>query len=138
MGCCTFGYAVTYEGARRILAELSVHYLNQPVDNAMSYLCAGLDRPQLRCYAPFPNLIGTFRAEGYASRDSDIDQWEDRKWEYHGAQAYNMVYSTRLNIHRLVAGEKTVYSQWRESPDPWSKAEIKLGQMKYPRGYLIH
>ncbi|KAE8149570.1 hypothetical protein BDV25DRAFT_172761 [Aspergillus avenaceus] len=138
MGCCTFGYAVTLEGARRILAELSVNYLNLPVDNAMSDLCAGSNRPRIRCYAPFPNLIGTFRARGYVSRDSDIDQWEDRKFEYHDAQAYNMVFSTRLNIHRLVAGEKTVYNQWRETPDPWSKAEIKPGELEYPRGILVH
>ncbi|KAE8342849.1 hypothetical protein BDV24DRAFT_173551 [Aspergillus arachidicola] len=137
MGCCTFGYAVTLEGARRILAELSINYLNLPVDNAMSDLCAGSNRPQLRCYAPFPNLIGTFRSEGYVSRDSDIDQWEDRKFEWHPALAYNMVYSTRLNIHRLVAGEETVYSQWRESPDPWSKAEVKLGELEYPRGVFV-
>ncbi|KAE8379172.1 hypothetical protein BDV26DRAFT_303758 [Aspergillus bertholletiae] len=136
MGCCTFGYAVTLEGARRILAELSVNYLNLPVDNAMSDLCAGSNRPQLKCYAPFPNLIGTFRSEGYVSRDSDIDQWEDRKFEWHQALSYNMVFSTRLNIHRLVAGEQTVYSQWKESPDPWSKAEVKLGELEYPRGVI--
>lgn len=61
MGCCTYGYAVTREGAKKILAALSVDRLDCAVDNAMSDLCAGTNgRRQLKCFATFPNLIGTY------------------------------------------------------------------------------
>ncbi|EAU38488.1 conserved hypothetical protein [Aspergillus terreus NIH2624] len=135
MGCCLYGYAVTLEGARRILAALSVDYLDMPVDNAMSDLCAGKNRPHLRCYAPFPNLIGTYKPAGGSSRDSDIETYDSG--DYHPAMSWNMVYSTRLNIHHLVAKDDTIYSQWQETDDPWSKKKVILGDMEYPGGFLV-
>ncbi|KAA8645811.1 uncharacterized protein ATNIH1004_007232 [Aspergillus tanneri] len=99
--CCTYGYAVTYEGARRIIAQLSLDYLDQAVDNSMSDLCAGRKRDQIQCYGPYPNIIGTYKPAGYAWRGSDIENYNN---EYHEASSQNTIYSTRLNIHRLIAG----------------------------------
>ncbi|KAL5691837.1 hypothetical protein EMGR_006520 [Emarellia grisea] len=135
MGCCTYGYAVTREGAKKILAALSVDRLDCAVDNAMSDLCAGTNgRRQLKCFATFPNLIGTYRHAGPASRDSDINGGDDASW--HEAQAWNMVYSTRLNIHQLVAGERKVYSQ-HENEKSGAITELDLAEIHYPRGVLV-
>ncbi|KAF9892782.1 hypothetical protein FE257_000371 [Aspergillus nanangensis] len=135
MGCCLYGYAVSLEGAQRILAALSVDHLDCAVDNAMSDLCAGsMGRPHLRCYAPFPNLIGTFKPQGFASRDSDIETYDGNA--YHAAQAWNLVYSTRLNIQRLVRGDDVVVSQW-ESEDWWSEKEVDMREFEYPGGFLV-
>lgn len=136
MGCCMFGYAVTGRGARNILSALSIEYLDQPVDNALSELCGGLNgRRKIECWAPFPNLIGTYRKAGSASRDSDIET--NNADDFHGELAWNMVYSTRRNIQRLVAGEETVYSQWKDEDVPWSSKEINRKEFVYPGGYLV-
>ncbi|PYI00551.1 LPS glycosyltransferase, partial [Aspergillus sclerotiicarbonarius CBS 121057] len=135
MGCCTYGYAVTKRGAERILAALAVDRLVAAVDNSMADMCGGKDgRPQIECYAPFPNMIGTYKAAGLASKDSDIHNGSEDEW--HEAQAWNLMYSTRLNIHRLVAGEDTVLAQYDEG-FPWSRRVLSRKAFEYPRGYLV-
>jgi GR25 family glycosyltransferase involved in LPS biosynthesis len=137
MGCCMFGYAITNKGARKILSALSIDHLDQPVDNALDNLCAGSNgRRQIECWAPFPNLIGTHRRAGSASRDSDIES--NRIDEFHEELAWNMVYSTKRNIQQLVAGEDFVYSQWNDEDVPWSSKEIKHKEFTYPEGYLVN
>ncbi|KAJ5415587.1 hypothetical protein N7465_004282 [Penicillium sp. CMV-2018d] len=137
MGCCMFGYAVTTKGARKIVSALSIDHLDKPVDDALSELCAGANgRHKIECWAPFPNLIGTYRKAGSASRDSDIES--NNAAEFHEELAWNMVYSTRRNIHQLVAGGETVYSQWKDEDVPWSSKAIKHREFAYPTGYLVN
>ncbi|KAJ5823134.1 Glycosyl transferase family 25 [Penicillium robsamsonii] len=137
MGCCMFGYAVTTRGARNILSALSIDRLDQAVDNALSDLCAGANgRHKIECWAPFPNLIGTYRKAGSASRDSDIEK--NDAGVFHEEQAWNIVYSTRRNIQQLVANEETVYSQWKDEDVPWSSKAINHREFVYPGGYLVN
>ncbi|KAJ5138764.1 CAZyme family GT25 [Penicillium bovifimosum] len=137
MGCCMFGYAVTNRGARKIVSALSLDHLDSPVDNALNDLCAGINgRRKIECWAPFPNLIGTYRKAGSSARDSDIESYDDT--DYHGEQSWNIVYSTRQNIRELVAGEEIVYSQWKEEDVPWSGKEIKHKEFVYPVGHLVN
>ncbi|KAL4924534.1 uncharacterized protein BDV17DRAFT_295304 [Aspergillus undulatus] len=134
-GCCLYGYAVTYEGARKILAALSLER-SAEVDNSLGDLCGGKNgRQQIRCFGVYPNVIGTFKPAGPNSRSSDIQNYTTDEWRQ--AESWNMVYSTRMNLQRLVAGEETVYSQWNTSFIPWSKGEIKRGELQYPRGYVV-
>ncbi|KAJ5646219.1 Glycosyl transferasefamily 25 [Penicillium lividum] len=135
-GCCLYGYAVSNRGARRILAALSIDHLGEPVDNSLSHLCGGLgDRPKIDCYAPSPGIIGTYKRAGSAAQDSDIESYN--KDSYHEARSYNMVYSAKQNIHRLVAGEGTVYNQWRDEPEQWQMKELELGKFQYSGGFLV-
>jgi hypothetical protein len=132
-----FGYAVTTRGARHILSALSIDHLDKPVDDALSELCAGANgRHKIECWAPFPNLIGTYRKAGSASRDSDIEN--NNAADFHEEQAWNMVYSTRRNIHQLVAAEEAVYSQWKDEDVPWSSRTIERKEFVYPGGYLVN
>lgn len=132
-----FGYAFTTRGARNILSALSIDHLDKRVDDALSDLCAGLHgRRKIECWAPFPNLIGTYRKAGSASRDSDIEN--NNVAEFHKEQAWNMVYSTRRNIHQLVASEEFVYSQWKDEDAPWSSKATKPKEFVYPDGYLVN
>ena len=137
MGCCMFGYAVTTKGARNIFSALSIDRLDKPVDDALSQLCAGVNgRHQIECWAPFPNLIGTYRKARSAARDSDIES--NNAAEFHEEPAWNMVYSTRHNIHQLVANEQIVYSQWKNEDVPWSSKVIRHKEFVYPGGYLVN
>jgi hypothetical protein len=139
MGCCLYGYAVTYEAARKILAALALDRLDEPVDNALSKMCAGSNSDnndwalQLRCIAPFPNLIGMYRFAGSSQRDSDI--WDGAADVEHGAEAWNLVYSVRMNLQRLLMGAPTALSQWNDEEK--LNAEVKLEEVEYPRGHLV-
>lgn len=136
-GCCLYGYAVTGRGARKIIAALSVDHLEIPIDNALSDLCGGISgRRRIDCYAPSPNYIGTFRRAGPSYRDSDIETYAEN--DFHEEKSWNMVYSTRRNIHRLVAGEETVHSQWRHDSETWQKDEITVKEFQYPTGVLVN
>ncbi|KAJ5217945.1 uncharacterized protein N7498_000044 [Penicillium cinerascens] len=133
-GLCTIGYAITRRGAQKILAALSIDHLGQPFDNALSTLCGGVgDRQRIECYAPFPQLFNTHRRAGSSSRDSQIVTNGDESW--HDEQSFALVYSTKRNIHRLVAGEETVYSQYSDMP--WSQEELYMKQFVHPKGYLV-
>ncbi|KAJ5297911.1 hypothetical protein PENANT_c012G03742 [Penicillium antarcticum] len=133
-GCCTYGYAVSNRGARKILTALAIDHIEGPVDNSMSELCGGLgDRQRIECFAPFPNLIGTYRPAGPAYKDSDIQNGDQTM---HGELSHNMVYSTRRNIHELISDQETVLSQW--GTESWSPAEIRPKEFVYPRGYLVN
>jgi hypothetical protein len=57
----------------------------------------------------------------------------DESW--HDEQSFAIVYSAKRNIHRLVAGEETVYSQYGEMP--WSQEELSMKQLTYPKGHLV-
>ncbi|KAL4906783.1 hypothetical protein BDW74DRAFT_176393 [Aspergillus multicolor] len=134
-GCCLYGYAVTYDGARKILEALSLER-SAEVDNSLGDLCGGKNgRHQIRCFGVYPNVIGTFKPAGPGSRHSDIQNYSSTEWK--NAESWNMVYSTRINLQRLLAGEETVYSQWNTSFVPWSKSEVKPREVQYPRGYLL-
>ncbi|KAJ5289954.1 uncharacterized protein N7443_010207 [Penicillium atrosanguineum] len=133
--CCLFGYAVSNRGARKILAALSIDHLEQPVDNAMSGLCGGNSgRRQIDCFATFPQLIGTYRKAGPASSDSEIENYSEN--QYHEEVSNYVMYSTRRNIHRLVAGEETVYAQWDDVP--WAEGQINPKELIYPHGILVN
>ncbi|EAW19354.1 uncharacterized protein NFIA_093170 [Aspergillus fischeri NRRL 181] len=134
-GCCLYGYAVTYNGARKILASLSVDHLENPVDNALGDMCGGRNRPQIQCYAPHPNLIATHRRAGSSYKDSDIETYGQDNW--HPDEAWDLVYSTKLNLHRLLAGNETVMSQWPDDHKPWSPAELKVKEFQYPEGFHV-
>jgi GR25 family glycosyltransferase involved in LPS biosynthesis len=117
--CCTYGYAVSNRGAKKILAQLELDHIEVPVDLALSDLCGGKGRRQIDCYAPFPQIIGTYRQAGPPSRDSDISSSETSV--IREEESVNTVYSTRRNIQRLVAGDATVFSQWDDQP--WREKE---------------
>lgn len=135
MGCCTYGYAVSAQGAKKILAAFSTDHINCAVDNAMSDLCAGNNGyPKLNCFASWPNLIGTYKQSGPASRDSDIEDGDAAV--FHEAASWNMVYSTRLNIQRLVQNQKTVLSQ-HKSKRTNRMTELSLDTIQYPSAILI-
>ena len=137
VGCCTFGYAVTKRGAEKIIAALSVDHTDTPIDNALNDLCSGLGgRRRIECYGVNPNIIGTYKSSGSSSRDSDINNGDEG--DFHEEHSWNMVYSIKRNIHRLVAGEPTVYSQWRnEELEDWQEDEINPEEFQYPKGSLV-
>ena len=64
--CCTWGYAVTRESAKSLLAWLQD--LNEPIDYAMSRWC-GVHN----CIVVSPELIGSYNSPGGKRKGSDND-----------------------------------------------------------------
>ncbi|RVX73037.1 hypothetical protein B0A52_02163 [Exophiala mesophila] len=102
-------------GARKILASVSMGSVDSPVDASLSEMCRGKLGNPLRCYAPYPPLLASHRAAGPQFRDSDLNEKGD-KW--HKAYTWDIVYSTVLNIPRLVKGLATVKAQWPDHSRP--------------------
>ena len=65
----TLGYAVTREGAARLLYLIGVLGLTLPVDLEIMWLCYW---HRLRCLEVSPPLIGLYIEPGYGSKASDI------------------------------------------------------------------
>lgn len=100
-GICTAGYAISLEGARKVLYHMSMLPYDAPVDWGYSDMCR--DRKSgFTCIAPIPRLIGTHRPAGDSSRYSDIETLGNK---YQDAHSEGLVFSTRMNVDRLLRGE---------------------------------
>lgn len=127
---CTFAYAVSRRGAQKILYDLSVDRLAGPFDNALAGLCRravgswsktlageevadrGLDA---KCVSVTPPLFFHHKAKGFVMADSDIQSYggggpsaevRDR------GSTENVMWSVRLNLLNMIAGEREMESQW--------------------------
>ncbi|KAJ5735756.1 uncharacterized protein N7483_000881 [Penicillium malachiteum] len=132
-GVCSSMYAVSYHGAQRILAALSVNpsglaeeiNIGAQFDVSLGRMCG---KGYLRCFAPYPALTGAFRSAGGAGKASDI---HDEEGEPVGFASWGVLYSTMLNVNRILNGDP-VYATWeaneRESLIP-STIDIEDGSI---------
>ncbi|KAJ5609474.1 hypothetical protein N7528_010041 [Penicillium herquei] len=131
-GVCSSMYAVSYHGAQRILAALSVNpsglaeeiNIGAQFDVSLGRMCG---KGYLRCFAPYPALTGAFRSAGSAEKASDIHNEEG---EPVGFASWGVLYSTMLNVNRILNGDP-VQATWeaneKESLIPGSMIEIDEG-----------
>ncbi|KAF7629511.1 hypothetical protein AFLA_013225 [Aspergillus flavus NRRL3357] len=127
-GVCSLGYAITYLGAQKLLSALSLTPKGDgaPFDVAIGRSC---QNGWLRCIAPFPSLIGLWKAAGPKARESDIhndDGWIEKE------TPVGTVYSAMDNAHRLLNGERTVHAVLNDAPAP----EIDPTKLELPEGTL--
>ncbi|OQD77314.1 hypothetical protein PENDEC_c003G04835 [Penicillium decumbens] len=100
-------YAVSYVGAQKLLAALSVNPsgLAEEIDTgaqfdvALGRVCG---QGYLRCFAPYPAITGGFRSAGASEKGSDIHQEGGGTV---GFASWGMLYSTMLNVPRILRGE---------------------------------
>lgn len=117
-GLCMFAYAITFEGARKALAALSVTPRDDVVDMSYRRICAGNFGTPFSCYGSYPTLFGSHRAAGPKNRDSDLNNKND-KW--HEEYSFDIVYSAQQNINGLAAGNPVVKAQWPKEVKQASK-----------------
>lgn len=113
---CTTGYAISYRGAQKILTALSVNpsafheqiNTSDQIDIVLGRMCqAGF----LRCFAPFPSMLGGYQSAGLSSKGTD-QSGKEAGAHMLPASSHGVVYSTMLNIKRLMRGERTVTATW--------------------------
>ncbi|KAJ5819067.1 hypothetical protein N7474_004658 [Penicillium riverlandense] len=134
-GVCSNGYAVSQRGAQRILAALSVSPspladqidIGAEFDVVLGRMCG---HGYLRCFAPYPSLTGKYREAGLASKSSDIASAPEKMVE---AESHGLMYSTMLNLNRILNGEPTVHSTWDDVPT----LEIDPNAISTPQGGTI-
>jgi hypothetical protein len=103
---CSFAYALSQQGARKVLFDLSVDHLAGPFDNALAGLCRwgrGKERLGMRCLSVTPPLFSHHRAKGAVNGDSDIQSIGTEELREVGATE-NIVWSARRNIRNNLAG----------------------------------
>ncbi|KAL2819716.1 hypothetical protein BJX63DRAFT_381522 [Aspergillus granulosus] len=124
-GVCSIVYAVSLRGAQRILAALSVNpsELASQIDTGAQFdvslgrLCGS---GHLNCFAPYPSLTGGYRPAGATSKGSDINGLEGEvgkpfEGPVEGPFSHGVLYSTMLNIGRLLRGEQMVRATWEDA-----------------------
>jgi hypothetical protein len=107
---CTAAYAISYQGARKLLARvggLSLTDVFAPVDQGFGDVCSGstdLPGERTRCFTPSPPYIRGYKAKGMEVGDSDIritgTNGEKRKVGW----SKGIMQSARLNANSIVSG----------------------------------
>ncbi|KAJ5523753.1 hypothetical protein N7494_010403 [Penicillium frequentans] len=130
---CTSFYAVSYHGAQKLLAALSVNPsglaeeidIGAQIDVALGRMCG---HGYLRCFAPYPAITGIFRSAGAAEKGSDIHQ--EGAGDTVGFASWGMLYSTMLNVQRILRGQP-VKATWGDVEQPLMVPEhIKIREGK--------
>lgn len=111
-GTCTFGYAVTRQGAQKIVTGLSFAGNAQPFDSAMNDLFRGAIKPTIQAYAVYPPIFSSHRFAGPIAKDSDISDFSKAGEARHGEYTWDIVFSVVQNAQRLLSGATTILSQW--------------------------
>lgn len=109
---CTLAYAVSQDGARRMLYEFGVRKITDPLDMMYRALCDGVSgRDLMTCLSPQPALFNHHRPAGSKSSWSDISG-------SHGNDSVEIPYSTnirwatRVNFPKLVAGDTDYFDSY--------------------------
>lgn len=112
---CSFAYALSQAGARKVLFDLSVDHLTGAFDNALGGLCrrsvssVGEENPgndrglNARCISVTPPVFFHHKAKGWVSGDSDIQNIESTDVREKGTSE-NIVWSARNNIRNMIMG----------------------------------
>ncbi|POS79976.1 hypothetical protein DHEL01_v201618 [Diaporthe helianthi] len=114
---CTFAYALSQQGARKVLFDLSVDRLAGAFDNALAGLCRrsvaavgeegvdkGVDRGlNTKCVSVTPPVFFHHKAKGRVAGDSDIHAGEGDEVRDKGTTE-NIVWSARNNIRNMIMG----------------------------------
>ncbi|KAI3336318.1 glycosyltransferase family 25 protein [Xylariaceae sp. AK1471] len=107
---CSFAYALSQSGARKVLFDMSVDHLEGPFDNALAGLCrdgasGNADGLQTKCISVTPPLFFHHRARGRITGDSDIQKVENNDVPIREkGTTENIVWSARNNIRNMMLG----------------------------------
>jgi len=103
-GGCSAAWAISLAGAEKILYRLSMSPFNDAIDMGVSTMCAD-GTLGINCISPFPAIIGVSKPAGSIQRGSDIrvESSDTPDGVREQAESEKLVFSTRLNIERLIA-----------------------------------
>nr|POF13041.1 dexh-box atp-dependent rna helicase dexh13 [Quercus suber] len=132
---CVLGYAMSQQGARRLLYELGLHKTSGPFDLALRQLCDGDGRDRMTCLAVQPELFNHHRPVGHKSGFSDISDHPD---EYNSVVfSRNIRWATKVNLPKLVKGDTNYIDLYKDGDEgPPSALLSSPGQLAALRAHL--
>lgn len=113
---CTFAYALSQRGARKVLLDMSIDGLSGHYDNALAQLCRNAARTEdpsalhAKCISVTPPIMFHHRAKGSMGQDSDTIETEDGFREKGFTE--DIVWSARNNIRNMINGKKEMDSEY--------------------------
>jgi hypothetical protein len=109
---CTYAYAVSQKGARKLLYSLSVDSLAGPFDNALMWWCQENDVGG-NCISAQPPYFYAHRFAGGPGKGSDIQNGTEARTV---AETWDIRMSARLNAARLLRGDDPVDAYPDDAP----------------------
>lgn len=105
---CTIAYAVSQQGARKLLLELGLERADKAFDLMLQDFCqggwkGGLAEPHA-CWGVMPSLFSSYAAAGPEDRDTDIGTNNVTTIRQVGF-SLNIQRSVRINARKLLAGQ---------------------------------
>ncbi|KAK5046158.1 hypothetical protein LTR84_008615 [Exophiala bonariae] len=129
-GFCFAGWAVSLRGAEKMLHRMSMLPYELAVDLGVAEMC-GRGTYNMTCLAPYPAYIGVSKPAGNSNRGSDIVDANGQgragdvgTVEHTGEKirdkptSERVVFSTRLNIPRLLVGQTEFDSNYPNVTGP--------------------
>jgi len=113
---CTHGYAITREGAMRLLYNVGGpgHELDRPVDLV---IFEQISRGALKSFAALPSLVGQWKFGNY--KDTDIQPLEDQRVEEKGSGSF-IIRSVREEIKQAF-GDRNIWKEMEEKREKLSE-----------------
>ncbi|KAI0545827.1 hypothetical protein F4679DRAFT_559911 [Xylaria curta] len=107
---CTFAYALSQSGARKVLFDLSIDHSGGAFDNALAAFCrdgasGNLNGLRAKCLSVTPPVFFHHRAKGRLSSDSDIQGPTNTDVREKGTTE-NIMWSARNNLRNMMLGLK--------------------------------
>jgi len=127
---CLGSYALSLQGAARILYDQSILPNAQGIDSALGEFCNRREYGANLCLATYPMITGIHLPAGDTSKDSD------RRVVQPGmirevAQSDHLVFPIRLNLALLLKGESVVQAQF---PEHALLKEVDVSTLRLPAG----
>lgn len=107
---CTASYAISLQGARKILARvggLSLTDVFAPVDQGIGDICSGatdLPGERTRCFTPSPPYVRGYKAKGMEMGDSDIRTTGTNGEKRAAGWSKGIMQSARINANSIISG----------------------------------
>jgi hypothetical protein len=121
-GVCSLAYAITQRAARQILYDLGLKEFRAPFDIMLRQYCDGHDGRRVRkCYTAQPQYFQHHRPVGSKTKNSDINIGGEDGFN-EKAHTFNIRWSTRMNMQKLVDGDTDFEDQWSDNLPGMSKA----------------
>ena len=103
---CSFAYAVSQCGARRILQEIGIESFTGPYDNMLLDFCR-----RHTCMTSQPQYFNHWRPAGSGDRDSELNNAPNGLYRDKGSSE-NIRMSARLNTHHILDGDAAFEDQF--------------------------
>lgn len=111
---CTLGYALSQAGARNLLYQVGISKIDGTFDMMMRSACDGSSgRESMICLSPQPALFNHFRPVGDRSSWSNIGEGAGEGYN-EVASSTNIRWATRVNLPRLVKGEREYIDSYKD------------------------